>query len=365
MISARPHKLVLGFAHWGKEKVSPIEMIQTVKLAVENGIDEIDCAPHYGNGAQEATLGTALRDLPEDQLSQLKISTKVGRIIDPNRQSENSNGFTNRSELAQSFDYSKKGIELSFYQSQLRMCLPRVHAIYLHDMDEVTHKLNFKTHYTNFITNGYTAFNELKNNNKIEITGIGSNDIAICVHLIKEEQFKIDRIMIAGCFNLLDHSALNELFPLCKKHHIQLYIAAPYAGGILSDPMNYFYKYEPASDEIKNRKQKLLTICENFGIPLAHAAMQFVHAHPQVERVVVGARTRKELESSLTYAKIPIKYEFWAALQAENLISQDCLVYLTAGANNNEFLLAKFSQFANSSEVMPNNISQANYKMRI
>lgn len=79
------HKLVLGFAHWGSMRVPVLNMINTVKLAVENGIEEIDCAPHYGDGAQENILGVALLCLPEDLRNRVKISTKAGRVIDPNK----------------------------------------------------------------------------------------------------------------------------------------------------------------------------------------------------------------------------------------------------------------------------------------
>lgn len=211
------HKLVLGFAHWGSAEVPVIQMIDTVKLAVQNGIEEIDCAPHYGNGAQENVLGVALLCLSPEERSRVKISTKAGRIIDPNKQSESSNGFTNASDFSQFFDYSKDGIEKSFSQSQLRMRLSNVHALYLHDIDKGTHGEKFTTHYETFIQNGYLAFAGLKDKKKIDFAGIGSNDVEICMKLIQDGRFKIDRIMLAGCYNLLTFSALDELFPLCKE----------------------------------------------------------------------------------------------------------------------------------------------------
>ncbi|HAU4045805.1 TPA: aldo/keto reductase [Legionella pneumophila] len=316
-------KLVLGFAQWGSAEVPIVKMIETVQLAVQNGIYEIDCAPHYGDGAQENVLGVALLSLPTSVGSQVKISTKAGRVIDPNKKSESSNGFTNSSGFAQVFDYSKLGIETSFKQSQLRMRQSSVHALYLHDIDKGTHGANHSKHYETFVQDGHIAFDTLKKQNKIEVAGIGSNDPEVCVKLIKDGRFKIDRIMIAGCYNLLNFSALDELFPLCKEKNIQLYVAAPYGGGLLSGQKgNTYFRYEKASRDLLDRVAKIQEICDKFNVNLAHAAMQFVYMHPQVDKVVVGARTPDELRESLKYAREPIAPQFWKALKEAKLIPE-------------------------------------------
>ncbi|KTC79068.1 aldo/keto reductase [Legionella cherrii] len=321
------HKLVLGFAQWGSAEVPIFKMIETVTFAVQNGIEEIDCAPHYGNGAQENVLGVALLCLSEDDRARVKISTKVGRIIDPNKKSESSNGFTNSSGFSQIFDYSKEGIEKSFGQSQLRMRVSNVHALYLHDLDKGTHGEKHTTHYETFIQEGYLAFGTLKDQKKIEIAGIGSNDVEICMKLIKDGRFQIDRIMLAGCYNLLNFSALDELFPLCKEKNIKLYIAAPYGGGLLSGQKdNHFFRYEKANQQQMERLEKIKSICNQFQVDLPHAAMQFVHMHPQVEKVVVGARTSEELKATLKYALEPINPKFWEALKQEGLIPSSTVI---------------------------------------
>ncbi|CEK12070.1 aldo/keto reductase [Legionella hackeliae] len=321
------HKLVLGFAHWGDKEVTIQEMIELVKFAIENGIEEIDCAPHYGDGAQENVLAAALLALPKVLRDRVKISTKVGRVIDPDQKSESSNGFTNSSGFLQSFNYSKEGIETSFRQSQLRMCVPTVHALYLHDIDENTHRDNHKMHYQTFLKDGYLGFDNLKAKKKIAVTGIGSNDARVCVDLIKDGRFNIDRIMLAGCYNLLNFTLLDELLPLCKKRNIELYIAAPYGGGLLSDqPGNNFFRYEKANENLLNKVAKIKEICAEYNVGLPHAAMQFVHMNPDVKRVVVGARTKEELSTSLKYANTPINPKFWEELKEANLIPKTTLI---------------------------------------
>lgn len=168
---------------------------------------------------------------------------------------------------------------------------------------------------------GYSAFTKLKEKNTISRAGIGSNDSDICVALIRDGRFSIDQIMLAGCYNLLNFHALDELFPLCKERNIKLYIAAPYCGGILSgNSQNTYYKYSPANEQIIKNVAKIRMICNSFGIDIAHAAMQFVHSHPEVAGVVVGARTVKELEKSIHYANEPLPAAFWLALKQAELI---------------------------------------------
>lgn len=54
--------------------------------------------------------------------------------------------------------------------------------------------------------------------------------------------------------------------------------------------------------------------------------MQLVHMHPQVEKVVVGARTPDELQASLKYALEPLSPKFWEALKQEGLIPASTLI---------------------------------------
>lgn len=130
--------------------------------------------------------------------------------------------------------------------------------------------------------------------------------------------------MLAGCYNLLNFSALAELFALCKENNITLYVAAPYGGGLLSGQAgNSFYRYQNASPELLCRLERIKTICTQFNVSLPHAAMQFVHMHPQVQKIVVGARTPEELRASLSYASKPITPHFWAALKRESLIPEN------------------------------------------
>ena len=75
-------RLSLGTAALGGlyTSVSDDDCIATILTAVDNGINFIDTAPHYGKGTSERRIGRALAGRDS---STLVISTKIGRLLVP------------------------------------------------------------------------------------------------------------------------------------------------------------------------------------------------------------------------------------------------------------------------------------------
>ncbi len=65
----------MGGQHYGS--VNRQEAIKAIKKMLEKGVNLIDTAPCYGNGAAEKIVGEALRDIPRDKVL---ISTKFGLV---------------------------------------------------------------------------------------------------------------------------------------------------------------------------------------------------------------------------------------------------------------------------------------------
>ncbi len=347
----RSHKLALGFANWGAKDIPVSDMIDTVKYALEHGIDEIDCAPHYGNGMRETLLGVARLGLPQKLQEKLKISTKVGRVIDPDKEAKEDHGFTNTNSFDQHFDYTYKGIKTSFHDSQLRLNVKNVNALYLHDLEKGAHGDEYKKRREDFLKSGYIALEELKDKGNTAVIGLGSNDVDACIDLIKTDKVKIDRILLAGCYNLLNFKALESgFFSLCKEKKIEIYIAAPYCGGILSGNGNTSYNYSKADKSIVDKVESIKKVCDEFKVDLANAAMQFVCLHPQVKRVVVGARTIKELDESLKYATTVIEPKFWEKLKEKGIIPKQAPTELTLSKTVSKSLKEFFSKSENKDD---------------
>ncbi|MGE3309954.1 MAG: aldo/keto reductase, partial [Limisphaerales bacterium] len=71
---------ILGFgaSSLGQEfrQVTLDEAMQSVRVALDCGLDYIDTSPFYGRGMSEILLGLALRDVPRDQYI---LCSKLGR----------------------------------------------------------------------------------------------------------------------------------------------------------------------------------------------------------------------------------------------------------------------------------------------
>jgi aryl-alcohol dehydrogenase-like predicted oxidoreductase len=64
-------------------------------------------------------------------------------------------------------------------------------------------------------------------------------------------------------------------------------------------------------------------VCERYSVPLKAAAVQFPLGHEAVTAVVVGCRSKAQLEESLRMFEIDIPRALWEELKAEGLLSAE------------------------------------------
>ena len=65
-------------------------------------------------------------------------------------------------------------------------------------------------------------------------------------------------------------------------------------------------------------------ICERHGVQLRAAALQFVLAHPIVERVVIGFAETAHIDGALQAASQEIPNDVWIELKEALLIHEAC-----------------------------------------
>src|SRR3954469_21082489 len=110
--------LSFGASSLGQEfrKVSLEEALQSVRLALECGLNFIDTSPFYGRGMSEVLLGVALRDVPRDSYT---LCTKLGRYSGTH------------------FDFSPRRVAESIDVSLERMKTDHVDIMLCHDIEFV------------------------------------------------------------------------------------------------------------------------------------------------------------------------------------------------------------------------------------
>jgi D-threo-aldose 1-dehydrogenase len=70
-----------------------------------------------------------------------------------------------------------------------------------------------------------------------------------------------------------------------------------------------------------DRARKIKAVCDDHGVPLNVAAIQFPFAHPTVTAAVVGAQTPQEVANNLESFQADIPAALWADLQAQGLLA--------------------------------------------
>ena len=67
-------------------------------------------------------------------------------------------------------------------------------------------------------------------------------------------------------------------------------------------------------------------LCEDHGVPLKVAALQFPLAHPQVSSCIPGSLTAAQVNKNLEMLKIHISLESWLELNQTGLLNPEVLV---------------------------------------
>lgn len=296
----------------------------TVEAALAAGMTYVDTAPHYGRGLSERRVGDALR-----AREGVVLSTKVGRLMTPDpsvRDDRERDGFCSAMPFRPIFDYSRDGVLRSWEASLQRLGLARIDVLYVHDIGRQTHGAEHDRAWAQLTRGGgLRALEELRDAGEIAGFGIGVNEIETCLDVMAEA--RLDVILLAGRYTLLEQAALDELLPACEASRTSIVIGGPYNSGILATgtrgPGPLYYNYAPAPPDILARVARIEAVAEQHGVPLAAAALQFPLAHRQVASVIPGLGDADRVDETLRLARTPIPPSFWQALRDAELIRQD------------------------------------------
>ena len=336
-------QLGCGGGGWADVNTPLAQTEAAVHSAFDCGIRLYDTAPSYGFGVSERRLGVALASLPRDQLL---INSKVGQRIVFERELDEEyarqcNGATdaefasagimnpgprsNKLQCRMVFDYTYDSIKVQHQETLHRLGTAYIDSCVIHNVDQGYHGTalappgNVERHYGDLKDGGgFRALEELRNNGEIKAIGAGIN------YELRNLQFwegtpghtpfeqlacsiadagDLDFYLLAGPYHLLDQRALDALLPLCEQRTIGCFGGPPFATGILATGLvpGATYGYQPVEElpEIVEKVGALERICQNHGVPLGAAALQFPIAHPCIATVIPGMRSVDEVEQNV------------------------------------------------------------------
>ena len=309
------------------QPVREADSVQAVQHAWQSGVRYFDTAPYYGMGLSEQRLGLALRDLPREEFV---VSTKVGRLLDPTSEGLHPvrDGFADPLPNKVHFDYSYDGVMRSFEDSLRRLGLDRIELLYAHDLGSLTHGPTHSHHFAQFAEGGYRAMDELRACGAVDAIGLGVNETAVIDQAMAVGRF--DCFLLAGRYTLLEQGPLNGFFDRVTAHGARIVAGGVYNSGILAigtrTGQAVHFDYAPAPAEVVARVARIEALCDEAGVPLAAAALQFTRAHPVVASVLVGLGSAELVDRTLALASTPIPPSFWTALKSEGMIPGDAPV---------------------------------------
>ena len=290
------------------------ELIQTAKKL---GIGYFDTAPWYGFGRSQRVMGDVLRG------SKYVLSDKVGRLLAPGPvENPVDFGMIDPLPFHVVYDYSYDGIMRAYEDNLQRLGLDRIDILLAHDIGKYQHGEEHVRHFKNLESGGYRAMDELRTAGLIKAIGIGVNENQVCMDALGIGDW--DVFLLAGRYTLLEQTALDTLFPACREAGTSIICGGPFNSGVLVG--RHTWNYADAPKDVIDKARALCVVADEFGIPLAAAALQFPLGDEIVCSVIPGPRDKGELEQIVTWFKTPIPTEFWSTLKAKNLIEPSAVV---------------------------------------
>lgn len=258
------------------------------------------------------------------------VSTKVGRLFynaRPGRllpplppKNPLDPGWENGLPFQEVFDYTYDGIMRSFDDSQQRMGRDKFGFLFVHDIGVLTHGEANPEHWKNLTSGGFKALTELREAGLIAGFGLGVNEHEVISDALDEVH--LDCCLLAGRHSLLEQNAV-PLMDRAHKAGTSIIIGGVFNSGILATGTSgdIKFNYKDAPQEIVEKTQALEKVCDDFGVDLGAAAIQFPYFHPSVASVLVGAKHPDRMRQSVSWFEQDIPAELWDTLRNKGLLN--------------------------------------------
>jgi len=257
---------------WGK--VDPDESVEALLYAFENGISALDTAPSYANS--ELYVGMALKQWKGKTPF---VSTKVGRL-------KGKDAFDTK------LDYSKDGMRRSVENSLHTLGVNSIDLLFLHEPQLVPQEQ---------IEDAIETLLGFKSEGLIKQIGVGGNPSDAFLPYVKKENFDV----VSGFLKMdaCNLSAFNGEIQQYQKEGIAYYAASALHFSLLGNRYEKYLKEGVdgvwiTKDDVVNAK-KVKAIADRYDMQLSTMAQRYLFSIKEADRVVMGARTLKQIQSTI------------------------------------------------------------------
>jgi D-threo-aldose 1-dehydrogenase len=257
-------------------------------LAVGQGLTYLDVAPLYAVGGSERALGRALTSL---DLAGVRLSTKVGRIVEDEHRA-----------AAWHYDFGASGIVRSLDQSLQRLGVDRVDIALVHDPNAAKDV---------DLGEALGALEDLRAAGRVGAIGVGAFDPEFLLRVVHE--YEVDCVIAADGCSLLDRPEPWLLADACLVNGVSLIAAGVLRRGVLSDAGRQDVEATLSRSE-RARLEVVRRIATELAVPVTALALQAPRRHPGVACVLLGASTPAQLGEQIDAIRVPVPDAAWQEL---------------------------------------------------
>lgn len=277
--------LSFGASSLGQEfrNVTIDEALESVRVALDCGLNFIDTSPFYGRGMSEVLLGVALRGVPRDSYT---LCTKLGRYD------------------LQHFDFSGKRVAESIDVSLHRLGTEYLDIVLCHDIEFVEMQ--------QIVDETLPALRKIQQAGKVRFIGFSGYPMKIFKFIL--DQTTIDCVLSYNQHTLQNTRFADEIVPYLKIKGVGAMNAGPFSARLLTNaPLPKWLK---ESEEVKAAARKAADHCAKKGVDIAKVALQFSLANPDITTTIAGSANPVNIRNWAKWATEPLDLELLAEVQA-------------------------------------------------
>ncbi|TRY25839.1 aldo/keto reductase [Brevibacillus sp. LEMMJ03] len=293
---------VIGFGAWAAGKtgwgdVDERAIVEAIQTAYDLGVNFFDTAPFYGYGESERILGKTLKPVRDKVI----IATKFGIVWD------DKGGFV--------MDVSRKNILREIDESLKNLGTDYIDLYQVHWPDHKTP-----------IQETMETLNELVQSGKIRYIGVSN----FSVEQMEEARKYAHVVSLQSQYNLLQRGVEQAEYPYVERVGMGFIPYSPLAQGLLTGKFTKETKipehdvrrqfnplFKDGEFEANVEKaEKIRTIADRYGKPMAQVAVNWLLAKPAVATVITGAKNKEQVIQNVAAAEWKLLPEDVAALDA-------------------------------------------------
>ncbi len=267
--------LSFGASSLGAEfrSVTLDEAVQSVRVALDCGLNFIDTSPFYGRGMSEVLLGVALKGVPRASYT---ICTKLGRY-----------------DLAH-FDFSARRVAESVDVSLHRLGCGHLDIVLCHDIEFVPMQ--------QIVDETIPALRKAQQSGKVRYIGFSGYPQKIFKFIC--DQTGVDCVLSYNQYTLQNTRFADETVLWLKARGIGAMNAGPFSARLLTNAPLPAWLKEP--EEVKAAARAAAAHCAGKGVDIAKLALQFSIAHPDIATTIAGSANPANIRQWAKWAAEPL-----------------------------------------------------------